>query len=206
MSYTTLRVVRSGVVLFDQHLRRLAPDGGIIRERFLAFARHAYPGIYSLRTIGTELFIEWRDASRLVDGMPVRYVVSPFAGAVGPFDKPAPPSAYDGVRAPGFATLLTSSDGRDVYESDLAAVLSWRGERLVLVPSDAPRVASTAEQAIAEALSFTRSPVSAAGSEPLALVNAVKGVCLVEASARAPFPPSAVRDIEALLQDSTRRG
>lgn len=205
MSYTTLRVTNEGVVLFEHHLRRLAAAGDVVRDRFLLFAKHAYPGIYSVRAIGTELFVEWREESRLRDGMPVRYAVSPFTGQIGPFPKPPPPSPYDRVRAPGVATLLTDAAGREVLESCSAAVVSWRGEGLLLVPDEAPRVDSSAERALAAGLPGARGSIRVDDDGPIALVNAVKGICTLETPGRAPFPHAVRGAIEELLRSTTRR-
>ena len=53
----------------------------------LQVARDAAPGAYTVSTRGGRLIATARGPSRLTDGMPVRSVVSPFAGQVGPFAK-----------------------------------------------------------------------------------------------------------------------
>ena len=205
MSYTALRVDEAGVVLFAHHARRLAPEGGALRDAFAAFARDAAPGAYTVTSSGGRLVATVRGPSRLVDGMPVRSIVSPFAGQAGLFAKPAPPSPYDAVRISGVATLLTSADGRELYESCSAALVGWNGTALVLAPSDRPRVASVAESAL-RAAEHVEAPLLAAQTTPLALVNAVKGLCRIAAPGREPFPAAAAELIERLLRGSTSRG
>jgi hypothetical protein len=203
--YTTLRVVDGGVVLLEGHARRLAPRGGPVLDRFLAFARSAAPGVYALTARGESLSVGGRSGSSLFDGIPWRLAVSPVAGAAGALAKPAPPGPYASVRAPGMATLLTSPDGGEIWEACVAAVVGWDGERLVLAPADRPRVASTAEQAIASGLPVTRAPILSRGAMPLLLVNAVKGACALEARGRHPFPIDRVRAIDRLLANRTGR-
>jgi len=195
--YTLLRVTADGVVLRDLHAQRLAPEGGPALAAFARFAADAAPGVYAVRCSGDDIAAEARAGSRLFDGIPVRVARSPFADRAGPFPKPAPPCAYDAVRADGVATLLTSADGAAILETCSSAVLGWDGERFLCVPGDRPRVWSTAEQAVRAHLPF--------GAAPLLLVNAVKGPCTVTAPGRAPFPEAAVRDIERLFVRLTGR-
>ena len=204
-AYTTLRVDAGGVVLLEEHARRLAPLGGPALERFHAFARTAAPGVYAIATRGDGLDVTARRGSTLFDGMPWRLAPSPVGRAPGPFPKPAPPGPYAAVRAPGVATLLTSPDGTEIWEACVAAVVGWDGERLVLVPDDRPRVDSTAERAIAARLPVARAPILAAGAMPLLLVNAVKGTCTLAPQGRAPFPPAPLRAIEGVLAARTGR-
>jgi hypothetical protein len=204
--YTTLRVIGRGVVLLEAHARRLAPRGGPVRDRFLAFARSAAPGVYALTARGDALSVEARGGSSLVDGTPWRLAVSPVARATGALAKPVPPGPYAAVRAPGIATLLTSPDGEEIWEACVAAVVGWDGERLVLPPADRPRVDSTSERAIAANLPFTRAPIPSRGAMPLLLVNAVKGTCALDARGRTPFPAAQVQAIERLLAALTGRG
>jgi hypothetical protein len=203
--YTTLRVTGGGVVLLEAHARRLAPRVGPLRDRFLAFARSAAPGVYALTARGDALSVEARGESALVDGTPWRLAVSPVAGARGALAKPPPPGPYAAVRARGVATLLTSRDGEEIFEACVAAVVGWDGDRLILPPVDRPRVDSTSEQAIAENLPCTRAPIPSRGAMPLLLVNAVKGACTLAARGRAPFPAAQVKAIERLLAALTRR-
>lgn len=193
MTYTLLRVVDEGVLLYAEHRLRLAPEGGTIATQFDAFARIAVPGIYAVRAGGEQLSVESRPQSRLFDGMPVRWSLSPFADRPGPFPKPPSPSAYDACRLPGVSTLLTSADGTEVLESCSAAVIGWDDRQLVLVPGDRPRVDSVTERALRERVEFATAPILCRSQLPLALVNAVTGVCLPAIAGRPEFP-GAVRD------------
>ena len=204
MRYTTLRVSEAGVVLHDFHVERLAPEGPQALAAFARFAREAAPGAYSLRVAGGKLRAERRAGTALAPGMPVRFAVSPFAGGRGRFPKPEPPSPYDAVRLPGVATLLTSADGAEIYESCAAAVLGWDGGRFVCAPDDRPRVASVAEAAVRAALPTVRAPLLVAGALPLVLVNALAGACPVDAG-RAEFPRDALDRLERLVEASARR-
>ena len=136
--------------------------------------------------------------------MPVRLAVSPFAAQQGAFRKPGPPSAYDGVRLPGVATLLTSADGSEIHESCVAAVLGWDGTHFVGVPEDLPRVASVAEAAVRATLPFVRSPLRTDDRRPLVLLNAVAGPCTV-GTGRPPVPADAVALLTQVMQRFTRR-
>ena len=201
MRYTTLRVGEEGVVLFAQHARRLAPEGEEALEAFERFAVQATPGVYSVLADGGRLQVEAR-TSRMRDGMPVRWMRSPFHATAGPFAKPAPPSLYDAVRAPGVATLLTSADGTELLESCSAAVVGWDGERFVLVPDDRPRVVSVAEMALRQTLAPGFARLLVADSMPLVLLNAVKGPCRIALPGRAPFPEAALALLEGLVHAS----
>ena len=166
-------------MLYDFHVERLAPEGLAGLAGFARFAGDATPGVYSVTVAGDELRAERRAGSSLVEGMPVRLVVSPFAARRGAFPKPGPPSAYDDVRCAGVATLLTSADGSELYESCVAAVLGWDGTHFVGVPEDRPRVASVAEAAVRATLPFVRSPLRTGDRLPVILLNAVAGPCTV---------------------------
>lgn len=200
MSYTLLRVDAQGVALWEYHLRRLALDpAGPARAALAAFARAAAPGVYALSVDGGgALHVEPRAGSRLRDGMPTRFAPSPVSGGRGARPKPPPGGPYDGVRLPGVATLLTSPDGRELYEACAAALVAWDGVDLVCVPPDRPRVWSTAEQAIREHLAPRVAPL-APGGLPLLLVNAVKGTCAVQGASQG-FPEPARARIEGLLR------
>jgi hypothetical protein len=204
LRYTTLRVTEAGVVLHDFHVERLAPEGAAGLAAFARFARNARPGIYGVTVAGEELRAEPRAGSNLVEGMPVRLVVSPFAARRGAFPKPGPPSPYDGVRGPGVATLLTSADGSEIYESCVAAVLGWDGTHFVGVPEDRPRVASVAEAAVRATLPFVRSPLRTDDCLPLVLLNAVAGPCTVS-TGRPPLPADAMALLTQVLERFTRR-
>jgi hypothetical protein len=204
LRYTTLRVTGAGVVLHDFHVERLAPEGPAGLAAFARFVRGATPGVYGVALAGDELRAERRAGSSLVEGMPVRLAVSPFTAQRGAFPKPGPPSAYDDVRLAGVATLLTSADGGEIYESCVAAVLGWDGTHFVGVPEDRPRVASVAEAAVRETLPFVRSPLRTADRLPLILLNAVAGPCAVS-TGRPPVPADAVMLLTQVMQRSTRR-
>jgi hypothetical protein len=204
LRYTTLRVTVAGVVLHDFHVERLAPEGPAGLAAFARFARDATPGAYGVVVAGDELRAERRAGSSLVEGMPVRFAVSPFTERRGAFPKPAPPSAYDDVRCPGIATLLTSADGNEIYESCVAAVLGWDGTRFVCVPEDRPRVASVAEAAVRAMLPFVRAPLRTDDRLPLILLNAVAGPCVV-GTGRPPVPADAVMLLTQVMLRFTRR-
>jgi hypothetical protein len=205
VSYTLLRVVADGIVLYEQHRARLAPAGRRVVAQFERFAGAAAPGVYALRAGGGQLAVLSRDGSRLFDGMPVRFAPSPFRDRSGPFFKPASPSPYDALRVPGMSTLLTSADGEEIYESCAAAIVEWDGGQLVLPPGDRPRVDSTAERALRAGAACRTAPVRRESTLPLALVNAVVGVCLPEVEGRAPFPRAARELIESVFAASVRR-
>jgi hypothetical protein len=204
MRYTTLRVATAGVVLYDFHVERLAPEGPAGLAAFARFAREATPGIYGVAVVDGELRVERLTGSRLVAGMPVRQRVSPFAALRGAFPKPGPPNAYDTVRLAGVATLLTSSDGAEIYESCVAAVLGWDGTRFVCVPEDRPRVASLSEAAVRAVLPCVRAPLRTDDRLPLILLNAVAGPCAVD-TGRPPVPCDAMALLTRILETSTRR-
>ena len=205
MTYTLLRVVEEGVVLYDEHRRRLAPGGGPIAVQFDAFARAAAPGIYALRAGADQLAVLPREQSQLFDGMPVRWVVSPFADRHGRFPKLPSPNEYDACRLPGVSTLLTSADRTEIFESCAAAVVGWDGARVVFVPEDRPRVDSTSLRALCGRLAFATAPLLCRSDVPLALVNAVAGICLPDIPGRAPFPGAARDLIRAVLTATARR-
>lgn len=205
MSYTLLRVDAEGVALWEYHLRRLAlAPAGPAHAALLAFARAAAPGVFALSVDGGgALRVEPRTGSRLHEGMPMRFAPSPVAGGRGARPKPPPGGPYDDVRLPGVATLLTSPDGRELYEACAAALVAWDGAALVCVPPDRPRVWSTAEQAIREHLAPRVAPL-APGELPLLLVNAVKGTCAVQGASQG-FPDAARARIDALLRSLAHR-
>ncbi len=205
MRYTTLLVTEAGVVLFARHCRRLAPEGAAALAAFQGFAEAAVPGVYTVRAEGALLEVKRRDGSSLHDSMATRARVSPLAHLRGPLAKVPSPCAYDAVREPGVATFLTTEDGGEILEACLAAVVGWGGNRFVLPPSDRPRVASLSEQAIRERLPFVEAPRPVSSESPLALVNAVKGLCLVTPPCREAFPEAAAAELRGLFADETRR-
>ena len=167
---TTLRVTEQGVVLFAAHRARLGPAA---ERSFDTFAATARSGIYSLIARDELLEVISRPASRLFEGIGVRYAISPVADRRGPFPKEGSPSPYDAVRTPNLATLLTDPDAQEVWESCVAAVFAWDGAQLVAVPEARPRVDSLAERTVAAALSPRRAPLLREAGWPLVLVNAV---------------------------------
>lgn len=199
MTYTRLRISEKGIVLCDYHLRRL----GLPREQLDAFvevARKSAPSAWSVWWQDNRLNWLRSDGSQLHDGIPVRYATSPVADQSGAQPKPRTPCVYDAVRLKDVATLLTSTDGQEVYEACRAAVVGWDGNKLVCTPNDRPRVWSTTETAIREHLSVTEAPIPAHSTMPILLVNAVKGPCTVSDPHRQAFPRQAQRQIMQLLQ------
>jgi len=195
--YTVLRVTeRAQVPLLARHLERLGPEAADAARAFLASAA---AGIYRLSWQAGALQTSLRPASRLVEGMPTRLVVSPFAHHHGRFPKPAPPSPYDNVRLDGVATLLTSADGRWLYESCAASIVAWNGAALVVPPEDVPGVASVAEAQVVDRLTPRRAPLAADSEWPLLLINAVVGTCAVDIPGRAPFPVDVRTRLDALV-------
>jgi hypothetical protein len=204
--FTALRVVEEGVVLYEQHARRLSVWGSPWERTWLDFSRDARPGAYALEVVEGKLAVRARGPSALRDKMASRFWVSPVADRSGPRAKEPSPSPYEGVRLEGVCTLLTSSDGLELYESCRAAVLVWESGCLRAPPADRPRVLSVTELALEEAGVLERAPLEARGQSPLLLVNAVKGVCLPDVPGRLPPPPVAVARVQEVLRASTRRG
>lgn len=201
-TFTALRVTEAGQVpLLEGHLRRLGESS---RTALLEFASRAQPGVYRVRWDGRKLTAELRPPSRLVEGMPTRLVVSPFFGQRGRFAKPAPPSAYDGVRIAGVSSLLTDASGREIYESCVASVVAWDGASLVLPPDEVPAVASVAEAEVASRFPHRRAPILVAGDWPLLLINAVAGTCAVSVQGRVAFPPEVRARLDAALSSPAR--
>jgi len=225
-AYTSLRATERGVMLFAQHCARLAAAGPACVEAFRQFAASAAPGVYAVRAhpdgdalilraaapgagerdlSSAHLDVRTRPASALFDGMPSRAVVSPYAARSGRYAKPAPPSLYESVRLRGVATLLTSADGEEIYESCVAAVLAWDGARLLAAPPDRPAVDSTAIAALEREGMLTFAPLPLRSAMPLALVNAVAGLCLPRFEGRAAFPSDTRAAIESLFLRSCAR-
>lgn len=201
MSYTALRVTESGVVLFDAHRRRL---GVAYEAAFDTFAATAAPGIYGLRGADGHLETTRRDRSRLFDGIPVRFLPSPIADRRGPQVKTPSPSPWDAVRQDGVATLLTSPDGAELFESCTASVLAWDGATLVAPPDDAPRIASVSEAFLLSRHPHRRAPIRRDAGWALVLVNAVAGACAPSLEAP-PFPAAVLSALRASLNSSARR-
>jgi hypothetical protein len=161
--------------------------------------------VYSVWTAGDRLVVEPRAAAALIDGMPARWLPSPLAGLRGPQPKSGPPSAFDVVRRPGVATLLTDAAGTEIFEACVAAVLAWDGRGFVRVPHERPHVASVALMALEEQLGLRVGAIAVAGEAPLVLVNAVKGSCVVDVPDRAALPAAGRRLIDEVIAASTLR-
>ena len=201
MTYTTLRVSARGTVLFEDHAQRLGP---LVRAPIERFAATASEGIYAVQALGSELLIERRRGTRLIEGLEARFMVSPVVARAGPFAKPAPPSPYDSVRAAGALTLLTNSEGDEIYETCVASVMAWDGQSLVLVPSSRPRVLSTAETFVAREFRHRRSPIRRESDWGLLVMNAVASVTPVFPE-RQPFDPALLAEIRAAVEETAGR-
>lgn len=195
--FTALRLTGAGgIPLFEGHVRRLGEESrGALRH----FASHAAEGVYRVSWDGSQLTTTLRRPSRLVEGMPTRFAVSPFAGQRGRFPKPGPPSPYDGVRVEGLSTLLTDATGEELYEGCVASVVAWDGASLVLTPEDVPAVASVAEAELAARCPVRRARILVKGDWPLLLINAVAGTCQPTIPGRAPFPAEQRAKLDAVL-------
>lgn len=204
MSYTLLRLTKDGVVLGGYHLQRLGLVAGTrAHAAFVKLAHDSAPGVWAVAVEGGEVVAEPRGESRLSEGIATRFAVSPVANLSGAQPKPVPGGAYDAVRSTGVATLLTSANGKQVFEACVAAVVGWDGDRLVCVPDSRPRVWSCADQAIRDHLDPREAPLRVDSREPLLLVNAVKGTCAPGLPGRAPFPAAARASIDELLKSLT---
>ncbi|MBK8481707.1 MAG: hypothetical protein IPL40_11090 [Proteobacteria bacterium] len=205
MRYTRLRLTPRGIVLGAEQQARLGADEGAARAALSAFARGARPGCWVVWLGGDppRLRAERRATSRLRDGLPVRFSVSPVAERHGLLPKPWAPCAYDTVRSALQITLLTSADGQEIWEACSGAVVGWDGRQLVCVPADRPRVASTSERALRRYLTASEAPLLTAGRLPLLLINATKGSCALPLGDRPPFPWAVRRRVDAVLRRST---
>lgn len=184
------------VTLLEHHVTRL---GNGSREALVTFAQNSEPGVYRVEWNGTALQVVNRGPSRLFDGMPVRFHVSPFAGRQGRHAKPGSPSPYDTVRVDGVTTVLTSPDGSEFYESCRACLVAWDGASVVLAPLEIPAVASVAEAALMERSRFRRAPLRRADPWPLLLINAVIGTCAPAFEGRPPFPAGVRKELQRAL-------
>lgn len=193
-TYTVLRVTAPGIVpLQRRHIERLGHD---CADAFATFAKGASAGIYRVWWDGASIAFESVPTSRLSEGMPVRFITSPFAGSVGAFRKR--PAGYETVRVPGVASLLTDASGALLHESCSASIVAWDGRSVVLVPDSTPRVASVAEAALAANEPVRRAPIETTGDWPLLLCNAVVGTCAIS-SARPVFPRNVRTRLDAIL-------
>jgi hypothetical protein len=204
-AYTSIWVNARGVVLFEQHCARLARAGIECERAFRKFAASAAPGAYSIRADRVGIEVRERPPSALFDGISTRLMISPYIDCIGSYPKPPPPSRYDSVRVRGTATLLTSADGTEIYESCTASVIAWTGERLISPPLDRPAVESTAIAALRAAGMLSASPIKTEATHPLALVNAVAGIRLPAISTRGPFPADIRAQIESQFASTTGR-
>ncbi len=206
MRGTSFIVNEAGVVLYDYHLWRLKSETPEVRQAFQQFCSQALPGVYRATINENQIEIVTRSSSQLFDGMPVRYRVSPFWGkSSGWFPKPSSPCAYDEMRVSGMATLLTCSQGKEIWESCSASLVGWDGDCYILAPEKLPRVASVSEQAIKDNLLWKEATMGVEETIPLALINAVKGVCVPHIAGRESFPAKAKAKIEDLFVRLTRR-
>ena len=184
------------VPLFEGHVRRLGEDS---RAALREFTSLAAPGVYRVSWSGQRLTTQARSASRLLEDMPTRLVVSGFSHQRGRFPKPAPPSPYDAVRLEGVSSLLTDASDEELFESCSAALVAWDGHSLVLPPLEAPAVASLAEAQVASHLRHRRARVLVRAHWPLLLINAVAGTCAVNVPNRPPFPREVRAQLDAVL-------
>jgi len=198
MTYTVLRVAEDFTIpLLHRHAERLGEGSFAALKRFVSVV--VAPGIYRVTWDGGQLSTLLRPASRLREGMPTRLTVSPMANLRGRFPKPAPPSPYDAVRLDGVSTLLTNPAGDELFEACSATLVAWNGDSLVLVPDDAPAVASLAEAAIAANEPVRRRPIATAGTWPVLVVNAVVGTCAIDVTGRGRFPADVRARLTTLL-------
>jgi hypothetical protein len=204
VSYTVLRVVESGVVLLREHEDRFRVAGPAALGAFQRFASEASPGLYALTWRNGELSVQVRTTTSLFEGIPVRYMVSPLAGGHS-IPKTPPPNPYGVVRQPGVATLLTSADGLEIFESCTAGVVAWEDDSFVVPPEDRPRLVSTTVTAIERALRPRREPICRGDSRALALVNAVSGLVIPVMPERPSFPAAARQRFNSMLEEATGR-
>ncbi|MBN1962328.1 MAG: hypothetical protein JW841_15450 [Deltaproteobacteria bacterium] len=203
MPYTSLRLTERGIVLKDFHMRRLQAAGPNADAALEQLAKDKKPGCYSVWAEDKVWRIEPRGESRLYDGMPIRYLPSPLLGKVGPCAKTASPNPYDAVRTLGIATLLTSANGEEIFESCSAAVIGWDGNQFICVPENNPHVWSTSEAAIRKYMPFISAPIKISDTFPVILVNAIKGVCTITTTDRQDMPQKVIKQLEELFLDLT---
>ena len=140
-----------------------------------------------------------RNASKLVEGMPTRLMVSPFVGQRGRFAKPSPPNEYASVSVEGVSTLLTDAAGEELYETCVASLVAWDGASLVLAPEEVPAVESVAEAEVWAKLAPRRARLWVKSAWPLLLINAVAGTCAVDLPGRTAFPADQRARLDAVL-------
>jgi hypothetical protein len=117
--------------------------------------------------------------------------------------KTASPSAWSNVRIPNIATLLSSRDGAEIFESCSASLLCFDGDLLISAPETRPRIRSTAEYAIRNELPSVERPIFTSDMLPMVLVNAVAGVVIPQQSN--PPRQTQVEVLRQVLVRSARR-
>jgi hypothetical protein len=197
-AYTSLKVIESGVILFEGHKKRLHGHAS-----YLSFARDANAGNYTLQTVNGVMHIARFESSRLFDGISCRVLRSPVNSRLGLQVKQAPPSPWSEVRIPNVATLLTMNDDDEILESCSATVLAFENGKLTAVPDDRPRIRSTAEEEILKYVPHQKKSIFLKNRWPFVLVNAVAQV-VVPAQDFVP-KPEWVEPLKHVLLHSTRR-
>ncbi len=206
MSFTTLRINDDGVLLYALHEERFRNSGEDAILSYRKFALEAKAGVYNLTWDGENLLVKERGESNLFDGMPARYRVSPIAHLKNRIDKPAPPSIYSNLVEPTISTLLTSADGKEIYESCRASIISWNGKNIIRVPDNRPAVKSTMERLLKDMPDVIEEPILVDSAYPITLINAVKCTCTISVEGRNPFPIEQLEKIkEAFLATAKRQ-
>ncbi len=205
MSYTLLRVAEAGVVLRAGHRARFAGCGAEVVGAFDDLSRLAKPGIYSLLSSAPTLVVRERPASTVHEGLAIRFLPSPIAGA-GALAKPAPPCAYDAVRGDAFCTFLTDASGGWVIEACRGIALAFIDGAFVRADSRHARVASVVEEWLAEnGMGAVRLPTTFEG--PWAVANAVAGVvCIGNAGRHTDEARAAAAVLNRALASTASRG
>ena len=205
-AYTTLLVTDAGVVLYEAHARRLAPDGGAARARgSTASRRRRRPARTRSSTTARGSTSGRAPAPRCATACRPASSRRRSRGAAGAIPKPPPPGPYAALRAPGVATLLASPDGAELWEACVAAVVSWDGARLVLVPEDRPRVASVAEAAVRAGFPHAVGADRGRRRRAAPARERAEGTCTVAAPGRAPFPERVRAELDGLIAATARR-
>ncbi len=199
MNYTVLRLTVDGVLLCKGHLQRLDAVDGARRASVAAWARSATPGIWALRLDGEILTVHPRAASHLHEQIAGRTHPSPLGAMDMQIAKPPGPSVYDALRTPNVATVLTSPDGTHAWEACTAAVVSCRGGRIQFPPYGHPRVRSVTECAVRDALPVLDAPVQLYVGTPLALLNAVVGVCALRLEGCTDLPKTVRQTLREVI-------
>ncbi len=188
MSYTLLRVVETGVVLWRAHAARLGlPLGNPQATALHVELRHAGPGVYAVRvpeaSVGaaSSVSIQPRANRTWSVAEPWTCADSPLLGFAGPQEKWLVTDLYEPIRCDptrklAAEVLCVGGGFREVYESARANVYAWDGARVWAPPRDAPRVRSVSEFALRRAFDVGERPLlTDGGSGALFLLNAVRG-------------------------------